>query len=98
MSHAFSPHDGPSTCSRVQDLRWRDSRWLTMEFDPIVQHNPDDMTRNISLRALSELLQKLCLDDKIALFSEYAQNNDLETIDAGDVFKQLYCNSDTQRK
>ena len=48
-----------------QDVRWQDYRWLALELDRIVQHNPDDMTRNISLRDLSELLQKLCLDDKI---------------------------------
>ena len=44
------------------------------------------------------MLQKLGLDDKIALFSEYAQNNDSATIDVGDVFEQLYCNSDNPKE
>ena len=68
-----------------------------MEFNPFVIHNPDDMTRNISLRDLSEFLQMFCLDDKIALFSDYAQNNDSATIDESDVFEQLRCTSENRK-
>ena len=67
-----------------------------MEFNSFVIHNPDAMTRNISLRDLSEIFQKFRLDDKIALFSEYANNDDLATIDERDVLADLIGNNLTQ--
>ena len=69
-----------------------------MELDQFVEDNPVDMTRNISLRDLSQLLQKLGLDDKIALFSEYAQHNDSGIIVTSDVIQQLLWKSDTPKQ
>ena len=63
-----------------------------MELEPFVQHNSDDHIRNISLGYLTKLLQKMGLHDKIDLISEYAENNDSETIDVSDVFEQLRWN------
>ena len=85
---------GIPTCSKVQDHRWRDYRWLTMELDKFAKDNPVD----ISLRDLSQVLQKLGLDDKIALFSEYAQHNDSGNIDTSDVIQQLLWKSDTPKE
>ena len=85
---------GIPTCSKVQDHRWRDYRWLTMELDKFAKDNPVD----ISLRDLSQVLQKLGLDDKIALFSEYAQHNDSGIIVTSDVIQQLLWKSDTPKQ
>ena len=85
---------GIPTCSKVQDHRWRDYRWLTMELDKFAKDNPVD----ISLRDLSQVLQKLGLDDKIALFSEYAQHNASGTIHISDVRQQLLWNSDNPKE
>ena len=85
---------GIPTCSKVQDHRWRDYRWLTMELDKFAKEHPVD----ISLRDLSQVLQKLGLDDKIALFSEYVQHNDSGTIDISDVLQQLLWNSDNRKE
>ena len=78
---------GNSICSSVSDTRWQDWKWRLMELELFAQHNSDDHTRNISLGYLTKLLQKLGLHDKIDLFSEYAENNDSETIDVSDVFE-----------
>ena len=56
-----------------------------MELDKLSKVNEEEMTRNITLGALKEWLQKMRWDAKIALFSEYAKNNDLATIDEDDV-------------
>ena len=85
---------GIPTCSKVQDHRWRDYRWLTMELDKFAKEHPGD----ISLRDLSQVLQKLGLDDKIALFSEYVQHNDSGTIDISDVLQQLLWNPDNRKE
>ena len=79
-----------------QDVRWKDYRWLTMELDKIVQSDKEGMTRNICLLKLSQFFRESGLEDKIALFSEYAQKNNLATIPQGVVSQLLYCNPDTQ--
>ena len=81
-----------------QDLRWRDHRWLSMELDKFAQDNPVDLSRHISLCDLSQLLQKWGLDDKIALFSEYAQHNDSGIIVTSDFIQQLLWKSDTPKE
>ena len=47
------------------------------------------MTRDITLGALKTWLQTMRWDTKIALFSEYANNDDLATIDERDVLAEL---------
>ena len=69
-----------------------------MELDKCAQDNPVDLSRHISFCDLSQLRQKWGLDDKIALFSEYAQHNDSGNIDTSDVIQQLLRNSDTPKE
>ena len=78
-----------------QDVRWKDYRWLTMELDKIVQSDKEGMTRNICLLKFSQFFRESGLEDKIALFSKYAQKNNLATIPKGVVSQLLYCNPDT---
>ena len=69
-----------------------------MELDKCAQDNPVDLSRHISLCDLSKLHQQWGLDDKIALFSEYVQHNDLGNIDTSDVIQQLLRNSDASKE
>ena len=98
ISHPSSRHDGHPTCSRADDFWWRDHRWLFMELDKCAQDNPVDLSCHISLCDLSQLLQKWGLDDKIALFCEYAQHNHLGIIVTSDVIQQLLWKSDTPKE
>ena len=63
-----------------------------MELDKLSKVNEEEMTRNITLGALKEWLQKMRWDAKIALFSEYAKNDDFATIDQDDVLAELKWN------
>ena len=87
-----------SICSSVPDHRCQDSRWVALELRPLMQKNDDEMTYTITLRALSAWLQKMRWDDKIALFKEYAGNNDSATFDESDVLEQLDWNSSNPKE
>ena len=60
-----------------------------MELDKLMKTNEEKMTRDITLSALKECLQKMRWNTKIALFSECAKNDDLATIDGRDVLAEL---------
>ncbi len=83
---------GKSICSSVPDDRCKNYKWVAMELRPLMQVNEDEMTYTITLRQLSAWLQKMRWDAKIALFSEYAKNDDFATIDQDDVLAELKWN------
>ena len=75
--------------SSVPDSRCTDSRWVVLELEKLMKTDEEKMTRDITLRALKTWLQTMRWDTKIAVFSEYAENDDLATIDERDVLAEL---------
>ena len=69
-----------------------------MELGKLMKTNEEKMIRDITLSALEEWLQKMRWDTKIALFSEYAKNDDLATIDESDVLAELHWNQPNPKK
>ena len=78
-----------SILSSVPDSRCTDSRWVALELEKLMKTDEEKMTRDITLRALKTWLQTMHWDTTIALFSEYANNDDLATIDERDVLAEL---------
>ena len=63
-----------------------------MELRQLMTVNEDEMTYTITLGKLRAWLQEMRWDAKIALFKEYAENDDSATIDEMDVLEQLHWN------
>ena len=81
-----------SICSSVPNNRCQHYKWVAMELRQLMTVNEDEMTYTITLGKLSAWLQEMRWDGKIALFKEYAENDDSATIDEMDVLEQIHWN------